>query len=126
VVAVVEALLNALKEPDSNVKRYAAYALAAVKSRIASKTAPSVFLELDALLSTESTDAAKGFYADIRTLASGNWTQSNGELLRWLESDESKSRVLLCIFSRAANRWIHRHWTESDRYAMTSLKAVHG
>ena len=89
--AVVEALLTALKDPDSSVKISAASGLAVVESRAAPETAPSVFFDLDPLISIGGSSDTKVLDA-IHTLASSNWTQSDDELLRELQSDDSRWR----------------------------------
>jgi hypothetical protein len=90
--AVVETLRNTLKDPNSDVKSSAADALGVVGSRAAPEAGPSVFSDLDPLLSTLARRDAEAVEGAIRTLASSKWTQSDDELLGELQSDDSRWR----------------------------------
>ncbi|HTD15656.1 MAG TPA: HEAT repeat domain-containing protein [Chthoniobacterales bacterium] len=88
--AVVGVLLNAVKDQDSNVRRSAASALVLVESH--AMAAPSVFFDLDALIYSSNVNDAEIAQDAIHNLASSNWMQSDVELLRDLQGDDSRWR----------------------------------
>ena len=98
IARVIDALLVALKDRDSEIRGPAAEALAITAARDASNGAPSVFLDLD-LLWTSETEAHLGgaekaqLHRAIRRLASAKWKQSDMDLVRCLESDDSRWRL---------------------------------
>lgn len=98
IASVIDALRLALKDRDSEIKGAAAEALAVTAARAASNGAPSVFLDLD-LLWTSETEADLGgteksqVLRALRTLTSANWKQSDLDLVRCLESDDSRWRL---------------------------------
>jgi HEAT repeat protein len=88
---VIEALLAQLNAKNSNYNDQAASALAHIEAgRI---SAPSVFLELDTRPHLERFEGPEGAFPALHELGSAKWPQSDGELLKELENDDSRWRV---------------------------------